>query len=371
MSRRGFLTAMSCALALTPKSRLPRTFVPAAAIRRSSLLPPAAHWSRPAARASATAHFRRGRILMFANAASSPSGMLPARKRLFRWETFGDFTKLAFSPDGKLLAACRLFATDDGIEFDEVRLWDVTTGRLVNALDRCHAFDFSPDSRQLAVLSRSKCVVYDLKTGKEKQVKPLGDAITIVFSADGLSLIGIVRDESKYRLRSVSLESGEANRQSLSLDQPFYSIAVAADGSLLATGHEGGNVVLWDAQTLDVKSRLQTGVRGLAHPFFSPDAKLLAAGCQETGDVVIWNLADRQRDCPLHLRKRRPAYLLQPPGQCDRSAPSAIPRAFAFRPTANRSSSALRRHPPRDQWRPGARGSAVIDVGQTFSSAIR
>ena len=49
------------------------------------------------------------------------------RKRLFRWETFGDFTKLAFSPDGKLLAACRLFATDDGIELDEVRLWDVTT----------------------------------------------------------------------------------------------------------------------------------------------------------------------------------------------------------------------------------------------------
>src|SRR4029078_6818794 len=28
-----------------------------------------------------------------------------SRKRLFRWETFGDFTKLAFSPDGKLLAA--------------------------------------------------------------------------------------------------------------------------------------------------------------------------------------------------------------------------------------------------------------------------
>src|SRR5438105_14141639 len=55
-----------------------------------------------------------------------------SRKRLFRWETFGDFTKLAFSPDGKLLAACRLFATGDGIEIDEVRLWDVTSGRLVN-----------------------------------------------------------------------------------------------------------------------------------------------------------------------------------------------------------------------------------------------
>src|SRR2546425_1026046 len=38
------------------------------------------------------------------------------RKRLYRWETFGDFTKLVFSPDGALLAVCRLFATDDGVE---------------------------------------------------------------------------------------------------------------------------------------------------------------------------------------------------------------------------------------------------------------
>src|SRR5215475_12141429 len=65
------------------------------------------------------------------------------RKRLFRWETFGDFTNLVFSPDGSLLAACRLFATDDGISLNEVRIWDVTNGRLVKVLDRCHAFDFS------------------------------------------------------------------------------------------------------------------------------------------------------------------------------------------------------------------------------------
>jgi WD40 repeat protein len=68
------------------------------------------------------------------------------RKRLFRWETYGDFSRLAFSPDGTLVAACRLFDTDDGVELDEVRLWDVTTGRLSRILDRCHAFDFSPDA---------------------------------------------------------------------------------------------------------------------------------------------------------------------------------------------------------------------------------
>jgi WD40 repeat protein len=217
------------------------------------------------------------------------------RKRLFRWDTFGDFTKLAFSPDGALVAACRLFSTDDGLELNEVRVWNVVSGQLVKALDRCHAFDFSPDGRQLAVLSRTKCALYDVGDWtKERLIEPLGGAIGVAFSADGLSLVGVVRDEEKYRLRLASIESNRLAADGLPLDAPFYRAAVAADGTLLATGHDGGNVVVWDAQSLDVKSRFQTGIRGLAHPFFAPDARQLAAGCQENGDVLIWNLASRR-----------------------------------------------------------------------------
>jgi WD40 repeat protein len=222
-------------------------------------------------------------------------------KRLFRWDTFGDFVKLAFSPDGTLLASCRLFETDDGLALNEVRVWDATTGRVVKVLDRCHHFDFSPDGKQLAVLSRSKCALYDVKDwAKETLVKPLGGAVSVAFSADGESLIGVVREREKYRLRMCAARGAgvppaeDSSRESLALESPFYRVAIAADGSLLATGHDNGQVVVWDATTLDVRSRLQTGERGLAHPFFSPDARLLAAGCQANGDVVIWNLAERQ-----------------------------------------------------------------------------
>jgi WD40 repeat protein len=220
---------------------------------------------------------------------------IESRKRLFRWETFGDLTKLAFSPDGTLVAACRLYATGDGLELNEVRVWDVTSGRVVKILDRCQAFDFSPDGKQLAVLSRSRCAIYDVKDwSKQRHVEPLGGAASIAFSADGPALIGITADEGKYRLRRAALESGETLAESLPIAEPYYRVSVAADGNLLATGHDGGNVVVWDATTLEVRSRLQTGVRGLAHPFFSPGARLLAAGCQENGDVVVWNLTDRQ-----------------------------------------------------------------------------
>ena len=51
--------------------------------------------------------FRRGRIPMSASAASSRS--------------FGDITKLAFSIDGSLLAASRIYVTSDGVTLNEVQ----------------------------------------------------------------------------------------------------------------------------------------------------------------------------------------------------------------------------------------------------------
>jgi WD40 repeat protein len=253
-------------------------------------------------------------------------------KRLFRFETFGDLTKLAFSSSGGLLAAARLFETDDGLALHEVRVWDTTTGRLVQALDRCHSFDFSPDGRQIAVQSRSKCVVYDVQDwSKERLVKPLGGALSAGFTADGLSLVGVVREEGKYRLRLCRIDAGESTAQSLILDQPLYRVAVAADGSLLATGHDDGNVVVWDARSLDVRMRLRTGERGLAHPFFSPDSSRLAAGCQENGDVVIWSLAEQREVGRFTFAKGGlRTYSTRPAGAVFR--PEKDPTRFCFSP---------------------------------------
>lgn len=257
---------------------------------------------------------------------------VPTRKRLFRWDTFGDFTKLAFSPDGKLLATCRLFRTDDGLALDEVRLWDVATGRVQQVLDRCRGFDFAPTGRQLAVLSKSRCVVYDTTDWtKQREAQPLGGALAVAFAADGRSLMGIVPDEGKYRLRKCPLHDAQSATNGLPLAEPFYTIAIAADGKLLATGHDGGNVVLWNAATLDVVSRLQTGDRGLVHPFFSSDGALIAAGCQATADVVIWNTSTRQETARYTFEKGAfKAQLSRPATETIR--PERDPTRFCFSP---------------------------------------
>src|SRR5262245_45815082 len=137
LRRRSFLAAVgaSAAAAIAPRSAVAAPFVPA--------------------RDPQVVAFAPGGTLIATGCSGMTDGTFPprphpdvrkcgvvaiwdiaSRKRLFRWETFGDLTKLAFSPDGTLLAACRLFATDDGVELNEVRVWNVVSGQLVKALDR-------------------------------------------------------------------------------------------------------------------------------------------------------------------------------------------------------------------------------------------
>ena len=253
-------------------------------------------------------------------------------KRLRRIETFGDLTQLAFSPDGTLLAATRLYTTGDGVTLHEVRLWDVASGRPVQTLDRCHAFDFSPDGKRLAVLSRSRCVVYEIgEWTKEHEVKPLGGALSVTFLPGTDRIAGVCRAGEKFQLRACDVATGAKVVESLTLDAPFYRVATTRAGDLLATGHNDGQVVLWDPATLQPKGQLNTATPGLAHPFFSADGKLLAAGSQASGDVVIWDLASRQEHRRYTFDKGSFKTMLLR-SESDRVRPEKDPQRFVFAP---------------------------------------
>jgi WD40 repeat protein len=256
-------------------------------------------------------------------------------KRLWRAETFGDITKLAFSIDGSLLAASRIYSTSDGLALNEVRLWDVTSGKAVKVLDRCQAFDFSPDGRALAVLSRTRCVVYALNDWtKETQVKPLGGSLAVAFAGDANLLCGIVKTEEQYAIRLCDITKGTVTSEARRLDDPFYALSASADGATLASGHDGGNVVLWNLPSLEVRTRLQTGVKGQVLPLISPDGRYLAGGCQENGDVIIWDARTAQELHRYTFEKGALRTYFQR-GEKDLVRPERNPTRFAFLPDSS------------------------------------
>lgn len=83
---------------------------------------------------------------------------------------------------------------------------------------------------------------------------------------------------------------------------PVYGVAIAPDGTILASASDDGSVRLWDLSDRTAPRPLGALVSGepeyLASVSFSPDGTLLAAG-GATGAVWIWDVRDRDRPVAL------------------------------------------------------------------------
>jgi len=216
-------------------------------------------------------------------------------KRLQRIESFGDLTRVKFSPDGRFVAYARMFASADGVSLNAVEVFRIADGYRIRKFDRCHAFDFSLDAKTIAVLSRTKCILFDIATGdKVREVTPIKHAIDVRFSPNGKSLAAIVQRDERFRIVTCTSATGETMAETVEFDAPFYSIGFSSGGQWLVSGHTEGTVVIWDTEELKPIASLKTGNKGIARPFFAPGGELLAAGSQDNGDVVFWDLASRK-----------------------------------------------------------------------------
>src|SRR5262249_36233889 len=108
--------------------------------------------------------------------------------------------EVAFSPDGKLLAAApgNVLPSDDAI-----RLWDVATGQEVRQCrghtDRLRCFAFAPDGKRLASGGADRTVrLWDPATGKELQRMEGHGALVraLAFSPSGKTLASVGDDKT-------------------------------------------------------------------------------------------------------------------------------------------------------------------------------
>jgi eukaryotic-like serine/threonine-protein kinase len=202
----------------------------------------------------------------------------------------GGLTSVAFSPDGKELAA----GTIDG----KVKRWDLASGTerksLLGHHSRVQAVAFSPDGRWLASASNDGSIrVWDAETGKPKHSLNghyPAMAWGVAFSPDSQRL-ATSGDDAAIRIWDVGL-----GRQLLILyghTEGIANVAFSPDGRRLVSASDDQTVRVWDAAAVQTTLTLcahKNSVRGVA---FSPDGKRVASagddGPRDDDAVRVWD----------------------------------------------------------------------------------
>ncbi len=147
---------------------------------------------------------------------------------------------LAFSPDG------RQFLSVGGD--NDVRLWDVQTGKVLRVLKGHTSFlnrvEFSPDGRRaLSGSSDGTVRLWDLESGNELRRFPVG-AVGVAFSPDGRRALSGGRWDSLVRLWDV--ETGAEVRQLRGHTGPVTDVVFLPGGRQALSCSHDQTLRLWD-----------------------------------------------------------------------------------------------------------------------------
>ena len=225
----------------------------------------------------------------------------------------GKVWSVAFSPDGKLLAA----ASRD----DPIHLWDFGEGKVVHELPftNCYNLAFSPDGTKLATigyLAKEGIRLWDPKTGKE--LPPIENCgygrRYLAFSPDGKTL---AMAGNSHAIRLWDVESREELPQFAGHFSPVLSVVFSPDGKTLASRSSDTTMRLWDLGSGKTKQVLfydeyrggrwePTGDTACNMTFSADGQRLIGLGGEDRSpedSFFIWDIRSGDRMASYHAER--------------------------------------------------------------------
>jgi WD40 repeat protein len=193
---------------------------------------------------------------------------------------------LALTPDGRTLAV--------GQQAGTIFLQSVPTGlRLHSWKGEATALAFSADGKTLAAAGKEQIDLWDLRSGKVRQTLEgvSGTVKRLAFSPDGAVLAAAA---DKVHLWDAA--SGRILHDFNDNQGPVLELAFSPDAKLLAAGSMDETARLWDLRSGKLVHKLLGHAQGVTGIAFAPDGQTLATGDGSTHDpkIHLWDVASGQ-----------------------------------------------------------------------------